>query len=88
MQKGDVCGYVEVKLADEVIGMTDLIAGENISRNEFLYVLQVFKNIFTSVWLKLLVVLLLLFALIYVLLVMRQEVNAQRYRSIIRKRRL
>lgn len=88
VQKGDVCGYVEVKLADEVIGMTDLIAGENISRNEFLYVLQVFKNIFTSVWLKLLVVLLLLFALIYVLLVMRQEVNAQRYRSIIRKRRL
>jgi len=46
-----------------------------------------FKNIFTSIWIKLAVVLLILFALIYVLLIIRQEINAQRYRSIIRKRR-
>lgn len=87
VKKGDVLGYVEVKLADEVVGVADLIAGEDISRNEFLYLINLFKNIFTSIWIKLAVVLLILFALIYVLLIIRQEINAQRYRSIIRKRR-
>ena len=87
IKKGDVLGYVEVKLADEVVGITDLVAGEDIERNDFLYIINLIKNIFTSIWLKLAVCLLLLFALLYVLLVIRQEVNSQRYRSIIRKRR-
>ncbi|MBE6788911.1 MAG: D-alanyl-D-alanine carboxypeptidase [Ruminococcaceae bacterium] len=87
IKKGDVLGYVEVKLADEVVGITDLVAGEDIERNEFLYLISLVKNIFTSVWIKLAVVLLILFALIYVLLIIRQEINSQRYRSIIKKRR-
>lgn len=87
VKKGDVLGYVEVKLADEVMGTADLIAGDEIERNEFLYVGHLFKTIFTSIWIKLAVVLLILFALIYVLLIIRQEINAQRYRSIIKKRR-
>lgn len=87
IKKGDVLGYVEVKLADEVMGISDLVASEDISRNEFLYLGHLVTNIFTSIWIKLAVVLLILFALIYVLLIIRQEVNAQRYRSIIKKRR-
>ena len=87
IKKGDVCGYVEVRLAGEVVGTTDLVSSEDVSRNEFLYIGQLFKDILTSIWIKLAVVLLLLFALIYVLLVIRQEVNSQRYRSIIKKRR-
>ena len=87
VKEGDVLGYVEVKLADEVVGITDLIAGEDIERNEFLYLGHLVKTIFTSIWIKLALVLLILFALIYVLLVIRQEINAQRYRSIIKKRR-
>lgn len=87
IKKGDVVGYVEVKLADEVVGIADLVSGEDIARNEFLYIGHLIKTIFTSIWIKLAVVLLILFALIYVLLIIRQEVNAQRYRSIIKKRR-
>ncbi|MBQ5816348.1 MAG: hypothetical protein IIW33_02685 [Oscillospiraceae bacterium] len=87
VKKGDVLGYVEVKLADEVVGIADLVAGQDVKRNEFLYIVSLVKNIFTSFWLKLAICLLLLFALLYVLLVIRQEYNAQRYRSIIKKRR-
>ncbi len=87
IKKGDVVGYVEVKLADEVVGIADLVSGEDIARNEFLYIGHLVKTIFTSIWIKLAVVLLILFALIYVLLIIRQEINAQRYRSIIKKRR-
>ncbi len=87
VKKGDVLGYVEVKLADEVVGIADLVAGEDVKKNEFLYLLNLVKNIFTSVWIKLALCLLIFFALLYVLLVIRQEYNAQRYRSIIKKRR-
>ena len=87
VKAGDVLGYVEVKLADEVVGITDLVAGEDMNRNEFLYLGHLIKTVFNSIWIKLAVVLLILFALIYVLLIMRQEINAQRYRSIIKKRR-
>ncbi len=87
VKKGDILGYVEVKLADEVVGITDLVADEDIARNDFLYIGSLFTNILTSIWIKLAVVLAILFALIYVILIMRQEINAQRYRSIIRKRR-
>ena len=87
VKKGDVLGYVEVKLADEVVGIADLVSGEDVKRNEFLFILHLLKSIFTSFWIKLAVCLLILFALFYVILLIRQEVNAQRYRSIIRKRR-
>ncbi len=87
VEKGDVLGYVEVKLADEVVGISNLIAGESVERNEFLYVGHLIKTIFTSIFLKIAVVLLILFALIYVLLIIRQEINTQKYRSIIKKRR-
>lgn len=87
IKKGDICGYVEVKLAGEVVGTTDLISSEDVSRSDLLYIGQIVKDVFNSIWIKLAVVLLLLFALIYVILIIRQEVNSQRYRSIIKKRR-
>lgn len=87
IKKGDVLGYVEVKLADEVVGITDLVADTDIERNDFLYVMSLFSTVITSFWVKLLIVLAILFALIYVILIIRQEVNTQKYRSIIKKRR-
>ena len=87
IKKGDVLGYVEVKLADEVVGITDLIADTDIERSDFLYVMSLFSTVITSFWVKLLIVLAILFALIYVILIIRQEVNTQKYRSIIKKRR-
>lgn len=87
VKKGDILGYVEVKLADEVVGITDLVSDRDMERNGFLYMGHLFKTVLTSFWVKLALVLFILFALIYVILVIRQEVNAQRYRSIIRKRK-
>ncbi len=87
VKKGDVLGYVEVKLADEVVGMADLVSIEDVERNDFLYIGHLIKVVFTSIWIKLAVCLLILFALIYVIIIIRQEVNSQRYRSIIKKRR-
>ena len=87
VKKGDVLGYVVVKLADEVLGITDLVAADDVDRNEFLYCLHLVKNIFTSIYLRIALVLVILFALIYVIFIIRHEINSQRYRSIIRKRR-
>lgn len=87
IKKGEVFGYVEVKLADEVMGIADLVSEEDIKRNEFLYVIHLVKTVFNSVFLKAAVCLLILFALLYVLLLIRHEYNTQRYRSIIKKRR-
>ena len=64
IQQGDVVGTVELKLAGETIGVVELIAGQDVERSSLLFVDKV-KEFFTSLYLKVVLVLSLLTALIY-----------------------
>ena len=65
IQQGDVVGTVELKLAGETIGVVDLIAGQDVARNPLLFGVDKVKEFFTSLYLKVVLVLSLIAALIY-----------------------
>ena len=62
---GDVVGTVELKLAGETIGVVELIAGQDVARNPLLFGVDKVKEFFTSLYLKVVLVLSLIAALIY-----------------------
>ncbi len=52
IKKGDILGTAEVVYAETVIGNVNLVAGNNISSNVFLVILDIFTIIFTSLAFK------------------------------------
>ena len=52
VQQGDVVGTVELKLAGETIGVVDLIAGQDVSRNPLLFTVARFQEFLGSLYLK------------------------------------
>ena len=65
IQQGDVVGTVELKLAGETIGVVDLIAGQDVSRNPLLFGVDKVKEFFTSLYLKVVLLLSALSAAVY-----------------------
>ena len=65
IQQGDVVGTVELKLAGETIGVVDLIAGQDISRNPLLFTVARFREFLGSLYLKVVIRLSLLCAAVY-----------------------
>ena len=65
IQQGDVVGTVELKLAGETIGVVELIAGQDVARNPLLFGVDKVKEFLTSLYLKVVLVLSLIAALIY-----------------------
>ena len=65
IQQGDVVGTVELKLAGETIGVVELIAGQDVARNPLLFGVDKVKEFFTSLYLKVVLVLSLIAGLIY-----------------------
>ena len=57
IQQGDIVGTVERKLAGETIGVVNLIAGQDVSRNELLYTVAKFQEFLNSLYLKVVLVL-------------------------------
>jgi len=65
IQQGDVVGTVELKLAGETIGVVNLIAGQDISRNPLLFTVARIQEFLGSLYLKVVIVLSVISALIY-----------------------
>ena len=66
IQQGDVIGTVELKLAGETIGMVNLIAGQDVSRSSLLYSFSKLQEFFGSLYLKVVLVVSAICAIIYV----------------------
>ena len=66
VQQGDVVGTVELKLAGETIGMVNLIAGQDVSRSSLLYSFSKLQEFFGSLYLKVVLVISAICAIIYV----------------------
>ena len=67
VQQGDVVGTVELKLAGETIGVVDLIAGQDVSRNPLLFTVARFREFLGSLYLKVVITLSIISAAIYFL---------------------
>ena len=66
VQQGDVVGTVELKLAGETIGMVNLIAGQDVSQSSLLYSLSKLQEFFGSLYLRVVLCVSALCAIVYV----------------------
>ena len=67
IQQGDVVGTVELKLAGETIGVVDLVAGQDVSQNPLLFTVAKIQEFLHSLYLKVVITLSILSAIIYAL---------------------
>lgn len=68
IKKGDVLGYAEIIYAEQVIGRVDLVAGNDVDRNFLLVIAKYIKNIFTSVYMKILYAVIILVIIIFIIM--------------------
>ena len=65
MQQGDVVGTVELKLAGETIGVVNLIAGQDVSRNPLLFTVARIQDFLGSLYLKVVITLSIISIVVY-----------------------
>ncbi len=68
IKKGDVLGEAQVYYAEKLIGKVDLVAGNNVERNEILAIIRSVKNFFTSDYMKVVYLALTVIVAIFILL--------------------
>ena len=68
IKQGDVVGTVTVTMQGETVGTVDLLAGSSVDRNELLYTMAKVKAFFSSTYFKVVVVLCIIAAVVYVVL--------------------
>ncbi len=71
IKKGDVLGKADIIYAEQVIGTAELVAGTDIAANGLLVVGRYIKNIFTSVYMKILLTVVIIGVVIFVILCIR-----------------
>ncbi|MEG0692937.1 MAG: D-alanyl-D-alanine carboxypeptidase family protein [Oscillospiraceae bacterium] len=90
IKKGDVLGKLELKLADDIIASIDLVAKEDVKRNQVLYILDIVKRFLSKPSIIILLVILFLLLFLYSLVALRykkiQRQRAMRSRNNMRMR--
>lgn len=71
IKKGDILGTAEIIYAERVIGTVDLIAGADVEASGILVIVKYIKSVFTSIYMKLLLVLGVIAVLIFIILCIR-----------------
>lgn len=82
VKKGEVLGTADVIYAEQVIGTVNLVAGDSVKESKLLIALKYIKSFFSSVYMKLVYVLIAIAVVIFILMTIR--LNMAR----IRKRRV
>ncbi len=67
IKKGDVLGKAEIYYAEKLIGEVDLVAGNNVERNDILAIIRSIKNFFASDYMKIVYIVLGLIVAIFIL---------------------
>ena len=67
IKKGDVLGKAEIYYAEKLIGEVDLVAGNNVERNNILAIIRSIKNFFASDYMKIVYIVLGLIVAIFIL---------------------
>ena len=80
LKEGDIIGSVTLSYANQELVTLDLVASESVDRSELLSALDAIKNVISSQWLIIAMIVLALLGVIYVivLLVYRHKIKTQR----------
>ncbi len=87
IHKGDVIGTLTVSQDGVILGSTDLVAGEDISRSTVLYYLYCIRQFISNPWVMIIGGILLLALIIYIIVMIRHN-RARRRRAVRLKTRL
>ena len=82
IKKGEVLGTAEVVFAEKVIGKVNLVAGETIEANKLLVMVDFVKDIFTSVYMKVLYVVAALAAVAFIVICIRMNISNSKKRRV------
>ncbi len=73
IKKGDVIGKAEVLYGEDVVATVDLVAAESLDRSIILWIVGIFKTIFSSTIFKILFAIFMVLVVIYILLIIRKK---------------
>lgn len=82
IKKGDVLGYAEISYAEKVIGRVDLVAGNDVQSSNILIFATKIKDFFTSVYMKLLYVLIAIIVIVFLIMCIRLNINRGKKRKV------
>ena len=82
VKKGQVLGEAEVIFAEKVIGKVNLVAGEDIEANSLLKAVDYVKGVFTSVYMKIVYVVIGLLAVGFVVLCIKMNLSRGKKRKV------
>ncbi len=82
VKKGAVLGEAEVYYAEKLIGRVNLVAGEDIKESKLLVGVKYVKEFFSSVYMKILYVAVILVIIIFIILCIRLNMAAIRKRKV------
>ena len=85
VKQGDVIGTVTLYLSGEAIGTVDLIAGSNVSRNPVLYFISKLGEFFSSLYFKVLMVLVVIALAVYAAVFLRMSYKHRNSRQVKRR---
>lgn len=82
IKRGQKVCTAEIRLNTEILGTVDLLADTDLSRSQTMYMLDWVKNLFSSIWMKFALVLLVLLIAFYVtIMIMRNRYRSRRARG-------
>ena len=82
IKKGEVLGYAEVLYAEKVIGKVDLVAGNSVNASGILVIGNYIKNIFTSIYMKVLLAVVIIGVIIFIGLCIKLNMARLRKRRV------
>ena len=87
IKKGDVLGTVKLCLGTNTISESNLVAFETVTRNWFLYLLDIVCNLFGFVAFKIFTIILILCILIFILIAISRKTHRNNKLNYKRKRK-
>lgn len=82
VKKGDVLGKAKVYYAERLIGTVDLVAGGDVKSSRLLVFVKYVKQVFSSVYMKLLIGVVVILILIFIILCIRMNMARIRKRKV------
>ena len=82
IKKGQVLGTADIIYAEEVIGTVDLVAGEDIESSTLLVIVKHIKGFFTSVYMKIFAVVIIIAIIIFIIRFIRLNINKFKKRKV------
>ncbi len=82
VEKGQVLGTADIIYAEQVIGTVNLVAGNDVKPSTILIVFEAIKGVFTSVYMKVALLVILAIIVIYVLICIKLNISKPKKRKV------